>query len=280
MDHFTQANRDAWNIWLARDIHSSHHQDVARFQRTGSSLRSIERQELTDVAGKSLLHLLCNMGSETLSWARLGATVTGVDLSDAAIQRARELASESGLAGRFIQADVYQLPEVLDERFDIVFMSYGVLFWLADIPRWAALVARYLNPDGVLYVVDMHPLPMMFGASRPEPTGRDFHVAHPYTSSATPAQSASGADAADAADPAASEPADSERIYCWNHGLGEVLTALIAAGMRIDFLHEFPFQHYQQFPSLVRDEEGWWRWPSADNSMPLLFSLHATRRAQ
>jgi SAM-dependent methyltransferase len=278
LDRFTQANRAAWNTWLARDVNSSHHQDVARFERTGSSLRAIEVEELgAEVAGKSLLHLQCNMGSETLSWARLGATVTGVDLADAAIFRARELAAATGLPARFIQSDLYALPATLDEAFDIVFMSYGILFWLADIPRWASIVARYVKPGGTFYIVDMHPFANLFDHRRPEPTGLNFQVKYPYADapvSAQPtAQTTNGA--AEQADVADGDAPGGE--YCWNHGLGEVISALLAAGLRIEYLHEFPYQHYQQFPSLVRDDDGWWRWPTPENTMPLLFSLRATR---
>lgn len=295
----TQTNRAAWNTWLTRDLDSSHHQDVARFLATGSSLRSIEREELGDaVAGKTLLHPLCNMGSETLSWARLGATATGVDLSDAAIAKARQLASESGLPARFIQANVYDLPVVLDEQFDLVFMSYGALLWLADIPGWARLVARYLRPGGSLYLVDMHPFANMLAQRQDDADGLDLRVRHPYTEAWANPQDASDPELApqETSDPgddnqvtsapgaagvpreaAASTPAPEREYRCWAYGLGEVVSALIAAGLRLDYLHEFPFQHYQQFPALVRDAQGWWRWPTPANTLPLLFSLRATR---
>lgn len=266
MDTSTQANRAAWNTWLARDVHSSHHQDVARFRATGSSLRSIELAELGAVEGMSLLHLQCNMGSETLSWARLGASVTGVDISDEAIACARALAEESGLPARFIRADLYDLPGLLDDRFEIVFASYGVLFWLPDLARWAATIAHFLKPGGTFYLIDMHPYTNPLGEIESTPRGMRFAVRYPYFHSSAPARPV------DAAPAAASD--DGEQV--WAYGMGEVITALIAAGLRLEYVHEFPMQHYQQFPALVQDADGWWRWPAPGNTLPLLFSLRAS----
>ncbi len=273
---YMQANRANWNTWLARDLASEHHQDVARFRTTGSSLRPIERSELGEgvgVAGKSLLHLQCNMGSETLSWARLGAHVTGVDISDAAIEMARMLATEVGYASndaRFIRADIYDLPTMLDEQFDIVFTSYGALCWLPDLNRWAHVVADCLKPGGVFYMVEMSPLGNLF-ATRPQgiddPTGLTFRVGGPYFHQETPEV----------------ERDSDEAIYVWSYGLGETLMALLDAGLRFDYVHEIPLAHYQRFPALVRGDDGYWHWPEpADattprNTLPLLFSVLARK---
>src|SRR5690242_11812166 len=124
MTDYLGSNRRLWNAWTQRHLDSAHHQDVATFRAGGLTLRSIEREALGDVRGRSLLHLQCNMGSDTLSWVRLGAHVTGVDFSDAAVAQARALASEVGLPARFLQSDLYALPSALDEQFDIVFASY------------------------------------------------------------------------------------------------------------------------------------------------------------
>jgi SAM-dependent methyltransferase len=275
MNRDTQANRAAWNTWLARDLASSHHQDVARFRATGSSLRSIERAEMGAVAGKTLLHLQCNMGSETLSWARLGATVTGVDIADEAIARAEALAAESGLPARFIRADLYDLPDLLDEQFDLVFASYGVLFWLPDLARWADTVAHFLKPGGTFYLVDMHPATNPLGELPSDPPGMRFAVRYPYFHAAEPAQPVDTAPDAPIDAPPDAPPGDGERVFAF--GLGEVITALIAAGLRLEYIHEFPMQHYQQFPSLVRDADGWWRWPAPGNTLPMLFSIRASK---
>lgn len=270
MTDYTAANRAVWNAWTNGDLASDHHQNAARFQAGELTLRAIERAEVGDVAGKTLLHLECNMGSDTLSWARLGASVTGVDLSDAAVERARALAAAAGISARFVCSDLYDLPAHLDEPFDIVFASYGALCWLADLPRWAEIVARYIRPGGIFYIVDMHPFTQILQPAHTDadPTGRTFHVAAPYFHTATPISEAV---------PLAGPGSSSATLYAWTYGVGEVLTALIAAGLRPAYLHEFPYAHYQRFPSLARDADGWWRWPDSANTLPLLFSIKAQR---
>ena len=270
---YAERNRAIWNDWVTHDLHSEHHRDIERFRATGSSLRSIEVAELGNVAGKRLIHLLCNMGSETLSLARLGATVTGVDIADAAIDRARELTVEAGLTerARFLRADVYALPDEWDGQFDSVYASYGALFWLADLPRWAAIVARLLAPGGSLTMVEMHPFANALAedpADSPATQPR-FRMASPYTHAPQPLEEP--VTLRGAATP------EEATLYLWNYGLGELLTALITAGLRIEYLHEFPLAHYRRFPSLVRGEDGWWRWSSPDQTLPMLFSLRAAK---
>lgn len=264
---YIAANRAIWNSWTQRDLTSEHHADAETFRSGGMSVRPIEREALGDVRGKSLLHLLCNMGSDTLSWARLGARVTGVDISDAAIERARAMAAEAGLAGaRFLRSDLYALPSVLDEQFDIVFTSYGAICWMPNLTRWAEIVARYLKPGGTFFIVDMHPAANVFDTSRPEPTGLSFQVRHPYFHSSEPIP-----------ENARAEVGQPSTVYSWSYGLGEVLTALIQAGIRLRDVREHPMTFYQRFPSLVRGGDGYWHWPTPDNTLPLLFSVTATR---
>lgn len=261
-DAYTDANRALWNDWLATQRDSDHHRDVARFQATGSSLRPIERRELGDLAGASLLHLQCNMGSDTLSWARLGAGVTGVDLSDTAIARARALAAESGLDATFIRADLYDLPALLDQRFDLVYTTYGALCWLPDVARWAEVAARYLRPGGALYLLDIHPISAAFEQiASPDDDPLTFRAAGPYFSAATPtAETASGA-----------------TVYTWPHSLGEVVSAIRAAGLCFDFLHEHPVSFWRRYPALIQRDDGYWHWPERAIPLPLLFSIKATR---
>lgn len=273
MDAYTQGNRAIWDAWVAHDLESDHHKDVARFRATGSSLRPIERAELGDVAGKSLLHLMCNMGSETLSWARLGARVTGVDLSPAAIARAQALAAEAGLEeqARFVCADVYALPEALgEERFDVVFASYGALFWLADLDRFAGVVAERLNPGGVFCLVEMHPMTNMLRLDERDPAGRTFRAEGPYAHRADPALEPVRA--------AGSEGTEEERtLALWSYGVGDVLTALQRAGLRLESFREHPVAHYRRYPILVPGDDNYWHWPAGTGDLPLLFSLRAIK---
>ncbi len=264
---FTEANRATWNLWMTRDTGSDHFKDVARFRATGSSLRPIELGELGAVApGKSLLHLQCNLGSETLSWARLGAQVTGVDIADAAITFARKLAAESGLSerARFIRADLYALPETLNETFDLVVATYGALCWAPDLEGWARVAARYVAPGGTLLLIDLHPVGMALDAQPSDPSGRSLRLDRPYFHTREPQT-----------EQTPGEPA----VYAWGYGLGEVVTALAATGLRVDSLREYPWAHWRQFPQLVESGDGYWRWPDPANQFPLLFSLRATRPA-
>lgn len=260
MPNYIESNRAHWNMWTAHHTDSDHHRDVARFRATGSSLRPIELAELGDVSGKSLLHLQCNMGCDTLSWARLGARVTGVDLSDAAVERGSALASETGLPAHFLQSDLYALPDALDEQFDIVYTSYGAIGWLPDLDRWAEVVAHYVRPGGLFYMVEMHPTGIMLSSAGDE-TGMRFQVANPYFHGAEPLSEDDG---------------HGNTLHVWSYGLGEVLTALLDAGLCLDYLHEHPMSFYRQFPALLHSEDEYWRWPAASaNTMPLLFSLCA-----
>jgi SAM-dependent methyltransferase len=261
MNEYVRSNRTLWNGWTVRELASAHHRDVATVRGGGLSLRSIERDELGDVADKTLLHLQCNMGSDTLSWARLGACVTGVDLADEAIERARALAGELGIHARFLQCDLYALPERLDEQFDVVFASYGALCWLPDLARWAAVAARYVRPGGVFYMVEAHPATNALAQDPGDTSGLRFSVAAPYAHSAEPQAEVTG----------------SETGYLWSYGLGEVVTALVNAGLRIELLREHPVTWWQRFSALTQDAEGWWRWPTAENTLPLLFSLRARK---
>jgi SAM-dependent methyltransferase len=261
---YTEANRATWNLWVTRDTETDHYKDVARFQATGSSLRPIERAALGDVAGKSLLHLQCNLGSETLSWARLGAQVTGIDISDAAISFAQRLAIESGLAdrARFIRSDLYTLPDALDETFDIVFASYGALCWAPDLEGWAQVAARYVAPGGALLLIDMHPVSMAVNTDAGDASGRTLRVAGPYFHTR---------------EPQTEQTPGEPPVYAWGYGLGEVVTALAATGLRIESLREHACAHWRQFSQLVESGDGYWRWPDPTNELPLLFSLRASQ---
>ncbi|MEZ4860994.1 MAG: methyltransferase domain-containing protein [Caldilineaceae bacterium] len=147
MDTYLQANQQLWNAWTPLHEQSPRYR-LAEFKAGVSTLRPVERAELTDVAGKSLLHLQCHFGLDTLSWARAGATVTGVDLSDRSIELARALSTEVNIPAIFVCADLLHLPNRLTGQFDIVFTSYGVLNWLHDLKAWATVITHFLKPGG------------------------------------------------------------------------------------------------------------------------------------
>jgi SAM-dependent methyltransferase len=262
-----RSNEELWDHWTDLHLRSAYY-DVAGFKAGRSSLQQIEREELGDVAGKSLLHLQCHFGLDTLSWARLGAAVTGIDFSSRAISAARALAEELGLPARFVRADVYRLPALLRGQFDIVFTSYGVLFWLPDLRRWAEVIAHFLKPGGVFYIVEFHPFANVFATEGVA----ELQPAYPYFQGPTPLRFETHGSYAD--------PTAAYRSveYGWDHRLGDIVTALIAAGLHLDFLHEFPHCGYRRFSFLEQGADGRWRLPGhLAGMLPLLFSLKATR---
>lgn len=265
MEHELGTNRALWDELVAVHAASAFY-DVAAFRAGGSTLRPLELEEVGDVRGKRLLHLQCHFGLDTLSWARLGAEVTGVDFSEEALSLARRLAQEIGVPATFVRADVLELPHHLSRAFDLVFTSYGVLTWLPDLGRWGEVVARSLEQGGTFYLADQHPLGSVFA----ERDGK-LVASHPYFTAAPAVETGQGSYADRSAVLA------NTTSYQWQHTLSGVVNALTAAGLRIEFLHEFPFCMFQWLPSMVQGADGWWRLPGRDD-LPFLFSLRATRR--
>lgn len=266
MEKYKQANRDLWNEWT--QIHEkSEFYDVAGFKQGKLSLHSIEMEELRDVSKKSLLHLQCHFGLDTLSWARLGAKVTGVDFSDKAIALARSLSQELKIPATFICADVYKLPSILPQKFDIVFTSAGVLCWLPDIQQWAEIVAHFLKPGGIFYIREFHPFAQIFDDQEGL---TDLRVAYHYFHSPEPMRcTVKGSYASRSA------TVSQTVAYEWAHSLSDILNALISAGLRIEFLHEFPYCTYQMYPFMEQSEDGHWR--LKNRNIPLMFSLKALK---
>lgn len=261
-EHLIENNRRQWDERTPIHVGSDYY-DIEAFKAGGSSLQAIELEELGDVTGKRLLHLMCHFGLDTLSWARQGAQATGMDFSAESIDVARELARATDLDARFVCSDLYELADNLEGRFDIVFTSYGILVWLPDLPRWAETIAHFLDDGGVFYMVEQHPVGGMFGEE-----GGKLIAAEPYFY-----EGPIEAPARTYADPAATLSSPS---YQWQHTLSDVINALAGAGLRIEFLHEFPFCGWQRLPSMEKREDGFWHLPDQD-TIPLLFSLKARK---
>ena len=267
MDKYLQANQRRWDQ-LTIEHEKSEFYDLAGFKAGKDRLRSIELSELGDVEGKTLLHLQCHFGMDTLAWARRGAIVTGVDFSSKAISLARSLSEELSIPARFVRSNIYDLPCSLDGDFDIVFTSYGVLHGLPDLRRWGQIIAHYLKPGGIFYIVEDHPFFRVFRAG---PDG-EFRAERSYFFSAEPQRiEIAGSYATDGEGAAGVQ-------YVWDHSLGEVIGSLIDAGLKIEFLHEFPFAARAKFPFMEQGEDGWWRLPAGQHGIiPFLFSLQARK---
>jgi len=264
---FVEKNRELWNVWT--DIHEkSDFYDVEGFLSGKSRLKPIERNELPDVSGKTLLHLQCHFGLDTLSWAREGAIVTGVDFSEHAIALATKLAFRAKLDARFICCDIESLPKVLHDQFDIVFTSYGVLTWTPDINRWAQVAARRVKPGGTFYIAEFHPIASMFAH---ESDVTEWRMTEPYFHSSVPKEYKNASSYADpSVDIKLSE-------FAWYHPLGNIVSALIDAGLDIEFVHEFPHTTYDQFPFLEKHGEWDYRAPEHMAQIPMLFSIRARK---
>lgn len=266
MDEYLQANQHVWDQWTTEHEKSPFY-DLEGFKAGRDRLRSIELTELGEVSGKSLLHLQCHFGLDSLSWARRGAKVTGVDLSQSAIALARSLSQELSIPAEFLCSDIYRLPGKLSAKFDVVFTAYGVLHWLRDLRRWGEIIAHFLKPNGIFYIVEDHPTFRMF--STDEET--KIKLSEPYFFSEVPEQvEMTGSYAT-------GNQGEKVTFYIWNHGIGEVINALIGAGLTIEFLHEFPFAARAKFPFMEQAPDGWWYLPARYPQIPFLFSLQARK---
>ena len=256
-------NRSLWDAMAP--VHRKSY-DITRLCNGGVNLDRYQLEEVGDVSGKKLLHLQCHIGTDTLSWNRLGAIVTGLDFSPESIRQAESLCEELGLVGRFVCRSVYDPPAEFREQFDIVYSTQGVFAWLSDLSKWAEVVASCLKPGGFVYLMDSHPVTQCLA---PKPEG-GFLQYEPYRRS-EPGYYEWDQDYSD------SEFHSSLPNYQWLWPLGDIVNALIGAGLRIDFLHEFDSIFYPQFPGMIPAEEyDWWRLP--DSTLPLTFSLRASKR--
>jgi len=264
-DHL-QDNRKMWNEFVSINSRSEMYQ-LEEFKKGMNKLNSLERTEVGDVKGKSLLHLQCHFGMDSLSWARLGANVTGMDFSPKGIEMAQSLSKDLQIPGKFVCCNLYDLPDHLDEQFDIVYTSYGVLCWLPDLPRWAKIVARYVKPGGFFYIAEFHPFASVFDD---EKNIKELKVRYPYFHQGPMEFVAEGSYAS-------AEKIPPHKEYEWMHGMGEIITSLCEAGLKIEFLHEFPTICYAQLSFMEKDPNGDWRLPGEEGWIPLTFSLKATK---
>lgn len=267
-EDYLKANRALWNEWAGIHARSDFY-DLENFRMGGVRLRPFELQEVGHVEGKDMLHLQCHIGTDTLSWARLGARVTGVDFSAESLGIARDLARDTGLDVRFIEADLYDLPGILDGAFDVVYTSRGTVCWLPDVPRWAQVAARFVKPGGFFYILDLHPV--IYAFEDEDPSATEPRLKYPYFAQPEPLVITNTRSYADAR-----APVKAARQYDWTHTLGEIVTSLIEAGLRIEFLHEWPFLEWG-LPWLEKSGDVW-VYPGP-GELPLSFSLKASKPA-
>lgn len=263
MDERLKANLDAWNLMTGYHAASPEYR-LAEFKAGENVLKPIELREVGDVRGKSLLHMQCHFGLDTMSWARMGANVTGVDFSDRAIALAQSISAECKIPARFLHSNIYDAPNVLHEQFDIVFTSYGALCWLPDINRWAEIAASFVKPGGFFYIAEFHPLILM-SDNRRGMTKLENEISYFHTAMRV--------------DPPGPDYSDHTKIVSesheWMYRLGDIVSALAATGLRIEYLHEFAECIYQHFPFMKQGSDGMWH--IEGDPIPTIFSIKATK---
>ncbi len=262
MENYLELNRSNWNDRAEAHFGSDFY-DVKGFLEGKSSLNGPELSLLGDVMGKRVLHLQCHFGQDTLSLARMGAVATGVDFSEKAISLAHALSEKAGVDARFVCSDIYSLPSVLDEKYDIVFTSYGTIGWLPDLDKWAAVITHFLRTGGRFVMVDFHPALWMW----------DDHfkdIAYSYFNVEPIVESVSGTYTD-------KDTSIKGQNISWNHSTSELLNALIKNGLHLEVYNEYDYSPYNCFNETVEDEPGIFRIKRFGNKLPMMYSLRAAK---
>ncbi|UYP46678.1 hypothetical protein NEF87_002963 [Candidatus Lokiarchaeum ossiferum] len=269
---YFEANQKRWDELVSHHIKSRYY-DLEGFKHGKTSLLPTELKELTNLEGKSLLHLQCHFGMDTLSWARdHGAIVTGLDFSENAIEMARELSDVLEIPATFIQANVYDIPTVIHEQFDVVFTSYGVLCWLPDLTGWAKAVSHCMKSGGRFYIVDTHP----YGEMLDERYSDRVSLGYPYTSkNGVPHEWEEDGTYADPE--GVTTILKNKTEYGWYHSMSEIINALLQAGLHLEFLHESTKGFFKYHPDMVKRADGLWEFKNMRPEIPLTFSLLARK---
>lgn len=261
-EHYLNENKKLWNARTEVHVDSDFY-DMKSFLNGKSSLKDIELNILGDVKGKSILHLQCHFGQDSLSLARMGAKVTGMDLSDAAINKAKEINTQIGTDAEFICCDVYSLKEHLDKKFDIVFTSYGTIGWLPDLDKWADIIHHFLKPGGEFIFAEFHPVVWMFDNNFKEIAYSYFNVAPiieentgTYTDREAPIKNVE---------------------YSWNHPLDEVISALLNQGLSLKHFKEYDYSPYNCFQHTFKEKEDSYYIEHLGKKIPMVYSIKAIK---
>lgn len=257
-----EVNRHSWNAVTPYHIRSGFY-DHEAFLRGSSSLKPVEESLLDDLTGKEVLHLQCHFGQDTISLQRIGAVVTGVDFSEVAIEEAKRTAAELQIPADFICCNIYDLPHRLDKQFDVIFTSYGVIGWLPDLNRWAAVISRFLKPGGKFLIVEFHPFVWTLD--------NDFRqIGYDYFNTTPIHESITGTYADREA------PVEHTNVS-WNHSLSEMMEALIGEGLVIRHFLEYDYSPYNCFPFMQEDEAGKFRFSHLSHRIPMIYAVSAVK---
>lgn len=261
-ENYLEINRKSWNNRTETHLHSDFY-NLKDFLKGKTSLKEIELDLLGDSKGKSILHLQCHFGQDTISLNRLGAEVTGVDLSDKAVENAKQIAKKTNSNAEFICCDIYDLKNHLNKKFDVVFTSYGTIGWLPDLDKWATIISHFLKPNGEFIFVEFHPVVWMFDNNFEK-------IAYRYFNSGAIFETENGT--------YADKEANITQSYVmWNHGISEVVNSLIKNKLQIKLFNEFDYSPYNCFNKMLEFEPGKFRIKHLDNKIPMVYSIKATK---
>lgn len=258
MENYLDINRKLWNAKLDSHLKSDFY-FVDEFLQGRSSLNSIELELLGNIKGKEILHLQCHFGQDSISLSRLGAKVTGVDLSDKAIEAGKNLAEKCGTDTEFISSDIYNLPAILDKKFDIVYTTYGTIGWLPDLEKWAKVISNFLKPGGKLIFVEFHPFIWMYNDDFTE-------VEYDYFQGEPIIETTEGTYADQTAKISLQEVG-------WNHELSSVIQSLINENLEIKNIQEYNYSPYSCFKNMQETDKGKFQIPQFGHKVPYVYSL-------
>lgn len=262
-ENYLDVNRNSWNQKTEFHVNSDFYNQEG-FLKGENSLTPIELELLGNIEGKSILHLQCHFGQDTISFSRLGAKAVGVDLSDNAIEKAREIANQLNTDTRFICCDIYNLPNHLKEQFDIVFTSYGTIGWLPDLDKWAKVISNFLKPGGKFVMADFHPVVWMFDDNF-EKIGYNYFKSEPIIETVDGTYADKNA------------PINSKTIT-WNHSTSELLNSLLSNDLELNTFNEYDYSPYNCFNATEEFEPKKFRIKHLENKIPMVYSIVATKK--
>lgn len=263
MEEYFNVNKALWDAKTAHHVKSDFY-DNENFKKGKSSLVPIDLDAIGDkVNGKTMLHLQCHFGQDSMSWARMGAKVTGVDFSPEAIKTARGLNEELGLDVKFIESNVYDIADHLDEQFDIIYCSYGVTCWLPDLVKWAGIINQFLKPGGTFYIAEFHPTFYLFDWDNGK-LGYHYFNKGPYVEEEEGTYADNNAPI-------------KKKEYFWTHSLMEIMNPLIQQGLQVTEFKEYPYSPYNISPNMKEVGPGQYKWDILGVELPHVYSLTMTK---
>lgn len=262
-DNYIEINKKSWNNRVETHLKSDFY-NMEGFLNGETSLNPIELEILGNIKGKSILHLQCHFGQDTISLSRLGAETVGVDLSDQAIESAKQIAYQTKSNAQFICCDLYDLENHLDKQFDMVFTSYGTITWLPDLKKWGQIISKFLKPNGTLIFVEFHPVVWMFDADF-EKIGYHYFNAHPIVETENGTYANKNANI-------------TQSYVTWNHSLSEVLNSVLQNGMELIKFQEYDYSPYNCFNNTVEFEPKKYRISHLENKIPMVYAIAAKKK--